>query len=418
MSKEELEKKSMTALLRIANAWYDQMKAGEIPSISLPTRTKYNIEYDDASEVWKYGDKESMRTAGSAKSATHLLKMAYVIGFVKQQLKENRSSTLREMYYISEGWKRAKFTAQEESNFLIEDLEIISEVPREGFHLHPEENGASIYGPMRIREETRRGMRTLHCQDDVGQAGYTIPNNVENIEFVDHDAKFVIALETGGMYDRLIENGFDEEHNAILVHLKGQPARSTRRMLNKISSTWNLPVLVFTDGDPWSYRIYASVAYGAIKSAHMSEMLATPKAQFLGLQPSDIRDYNLPSDKLSDKDIEALNSELTDPRFATDYWKKQINLQIEMGLKSEQQAFAARGLDFVTKKYLPATAERDGDNLIIFTRFLISLIKKCPVSCTFKKNDQTKCKIRKIENIFLLSHKAFSTTINFQIISG
>ena len=166
---------------------------------------------------------------------------------------------------------------------MIEDLEIISEVPREGFHLHPEENGATIYGPMRIREQTRRGLKTIHCQDDVGQAGYTIPNNVESIEFVDHDAKFVIAMETGGMYDRLIENGFDEEYNAILVHLKGQPARSTRRMLNKISTHWNLPILVFTDGDPWSYRIYASVAYGAIKSAHMSELLATPKAQFLGL---------------------------------------------------------------------------------------------------------------------------------------
>ena len=63
MSKEELERKSMAALLRIASTWYDQMKAGEIPSISLPTRTKYNIEYDDTSEVWKYGDKESMRTA-------------------------------------------------------------------------------------------------------------------------------------------------------------------------------------------------------------------------------------------------------------------------------------------------------------------------------------------------------------------
>ena len=92
----------------------------------------------------------------------------------------------------------------------------------------------------------------------------------------------------------------------------------------------------------------------------MSEMLATPKAQFLGLQPSDIRDYNLPSDKLSDKDIEALNSELSDPRFATDYWKKQINLQIDMGLKSEQQAFAARGLDFVTKTYLPARLSEMG----------------------------------------------------------
>src|SRR5512145_401481 len=48
MSKEELEKKSLSALLRIAGAWYDQMKAGEIPSISLPTRTKYNIEFDDS----------------------------------------------------------------------------------------------------------------------------------------------------------------------------------------------------------------------------------------------------------------------------------------------------------------------------------------------------------------------------------
>ena len=353
MSKEELDKRSMKALLAIASAWYDQMKAGAIPSISLPTRTKYNIEFDDASEVWKYGDKESQRTAATAKSATHLLKMAYVIGFVKQQLIENRSSTLREMYYISEGWKRAKFSAQDESNFLVEDLEILTEVPREGFHLRPEEDGASIYGPMRIKEMTRRGLKTIHCQDDVGAAGYSIPNNVETIEFVDHDAKFVIALETGGMYDRLIENGFDEEYGAILVHLKGQPARSTRRMLNKINSTWGIPVVVFTDGDPWSYRIYASVAYGAIKSAHMSELLATPKAQFLGLQPSDIRTYNLPSDKLSDKDVEALNAILTDPRFATEYWKKQINLQLDMGLKSEQQAFAARGLDFVTNKYLP-----------------------------------------------------------------
>jgi DNA topoisomerase-6 subunit A len=360
MSKEELDARSMKAILAIASAWYDQMKSGEIPSISLPTRTKYNIEFDDASEVWKYGDKESLRTAATAKSAVHLLKMAYVIGFVKQQLKENRSSTLREMYYISEGWKRAKFAAQDESNFLVEDLEIISDVPREGFHLRPEEDGASIYGPMRIREQTRRGLKTIHCQDDVGGAGYSIPNNVENIEFVDHDAKFVIAMETGGMYDRLIENGFDEEYNAILLHLKGQPARSTRRMLNRISQNWNIPICVFTDGDPWSYRIYASVAYGAIKSAHLSELLATPKAQFLGLQPSDIRDYNLPSDKLSEKDVEALHAELTDPRFATDYWKRQINLQLELGLKSEQQAFAARGLDFVTKKYLPSRLSEMG----------------------------------------------------------
>ncbi len=360
MSREEMDALAKGRLVGIAREWYDQMRDGIVPFVRLPTRTKQNIEYDDESEVWKYGDKESTRAATTEKSAVHLLKMAYVIGFLKQQLVENRSSTLRELYYISEGWRRAKFSAQDESNLLVEDLEIITDVQREAFHLRPEEDGASIFGPLRIRETTRRGVREMHCQEDVGEAGYPIPNNVDTLDFVDHDAKFVIAIETGGMYARLMENGFDEEYGAILVHLKGQPARSTRRVLRRLNDSLGLPVVVFTDGDPWSYRIYASVAYGSIKSAHMSELLATPQAQFIGVQPTDISDYNLPADHLTEQDTNALKAELTDPRFATEYWRSQINLQLEMKLKSEQQAFASRGLDFVTKEYLPTRLSEMG----------------------------------------------------------
>lgn len=359
-TKEEMEALGLDRLKEIAERWYGQLTDGRIPSIALPTRTKQNIEYDEESEVWKYGDKESMRSASTAKGAVHLLKMAYVISFLKKQLAENRSSTLREMYYISEGWKQAKFGAQDESNKLVEDLEILTDVQREVYHLRPEEDGASIFGPIRIREKTRRGVRDIHCQDDVGETGYQIPNNVDALDFLDHDAKFVIALETGGMYARLIENGFDEEFGAALVHLKGQPARSTRRLLKRIHEEFKLPVVVFTDGDPWSYRIYASVAYGSIKAAHMSELLATPQAQFIGVQPTDIRDYDLPSDRLSEQDVAALKAELTDPRFATDYWREQIGLQLEMGLKAEQQAFASQGLDFVTREYLPARLSEMG----------------------------------------------------------
>jgi DNA topoisomerase-6 subunit A len=360
MSKEALDAQARQELLRIAEAWYDQMVGGVVPSISLPTRTKQNLAFDETSEVWKYGERESLRSAHSAKSALHLLKMSYVIGFLKQQLIENRSSTLREMYYISEGWKKAKFHAQDESNLLIEDLEILTMLQREAFHLRPEEDGATVFGPIRLKEMTRRGVKEIHCQEDVGEAGYAIPNNVENLEFVDHDAKFVIAIETGGMYARLQENGFDEEYGAVLVHLKGQPARSTRRVLHMIYEKFKLPITVFTDGDPWSYRIYASVAYGSIKSAHMSELLATPQAQFIGVQPSDISDYDLPSDTLSERDVQALKSELSDPRFDTEYWRYQIGRQLEIGIKSEQQAFAARGLDYVTKEYLPARLSEMG----------------------------------------------------------
>ena len=118
------------------------------------------------------------------------------------------------------------------------------------------------------------------------------------------------------MFDRLVENGFAEDYNSVLVHLKGQPARSTRRFIKRLNEEMNLPVIVFTDGDPWSFRIFASVAYGAIKTAHISEYLATPSAQFIGITASDIMHYNLPTDKLTDMDVRALNAELNDPRFA------------------------------------------------------------------------------------------------------
>jgi DNA topoisomerase-6 subunit A len=163
----------------------------------------------------------------------------------------------------------------------------------------------------------------------------------------------IVALETGGMFDRLVENKFDEDFRSILVHLKGQPARSTRRMLKRMNEELGLPVYIFTDGDPWSFRIYASVAYGAIKTAHISHWLAVPTAEFVGISASDILNYDLPTDKLNDRDVAALNSELQDPRFQNEFWKSEIETMLKINQKAEQQALAKYGLNFVTDTYLP-----------------------------------------------------------------
>ena len=101
------------------------------------------------------------------------------------------------------------------------------------------------------------------------------------------------------------------------------------------------------------FQNFASIAYGAIKTAHISEYLATPSATYLGITADDIVAYDLPSDDLSKKDIEALNAELSDPRFADSWWQDQINMMLELGKKAEQQSLAKYGLDFVTETYLP-----------------------------------------------------------------
>jgi DNA topoisomerase VI subunit A len=269
---------------------------------------------------------------------------------------QKKSSTLREAYYISEGWELAKFHTQDESNKMAEDLEIISGALREDLRLRPEENGASVIGNLTIEELNRKGdLKKINCRDDVGDGGYALPFNVEKekIKILDADAKFIIAIECGGMFDRLVENGFDEDFQAILVHLKGQPARSTRRFIKRLNEEKNLPVVVFTDCDPWSFRIFASVAYGAIKTAHISEYLATPSAQFLGVTPSDIENYDLPTDSLSKQDEAALQSELVDPRFKDPFWQGEIKFQLESKKKAEQQSLAKYGLEYVTSTYLP-----------------------------------------------------------------
>lgn len=344
-AKEQLEK--------ISGEIVEQLNEGKVPEVEIPTRTKNNIVEED--EIWKFGDKTSKTTANSKNGMNKLLKLAYLVDFLYEQLEEERSSTLREIYYLSESWenRKAHFKSQDESDRLVENLEIMTDMMREDYNLRPEEDGATIIGPLEVKEDTKRGTRKIHCQKDIGEGGYQIPNNPDEVDLLNHEADFVLAVETGGMRDRLVENGFDEDHNSIIVHLKGQPARATRRIIKRLNTELDIPVLTFADGDPWSYRIFGSLSYGSIKSAHLSKHLATPEAMYLGITPQDIVDYELPSDKLTDNDIKALESELEDPRFKTSFWEEQIELQLEIGKKSEQQSLASQGLDFVTETYLP-----------------------------------------------------------------
>ncbi len=356
MSRVRSNEQTKEHLHKVVAEMYDKMVKGEAPTMTLPVRTKNNITFDSKLGVYKYGKRKSVRDATSLGSAKQLLRALHVVEFIEDMIDSGKSSTLREMYYISEGWGYGKFGSQNDSNNLAEDLEVITKCMREDFKLRPEEDGSRIIGNLTINELNRRGewMR-INARDDVGDSGYGVPYNVESekLELIEHDIDFIMAIETGGMFDRLIENGFDEDYRCGLVHLKGQPARSTRRIIKRMSEEWDLPVVVFTDADPWSFRIFASIAFGAIKTAHISEYLATPSATYLGVTSDDILAYDLPSDELSKQDIQALESQKSDPRFTDGWWREQIEMMLEIGKKSEQQSLAKYGLDFVTDTYLP-----------------------------------------------------------------
>jgi len=63
------EEEAREQLLDLAADFYDQFDQGNVPRMQIPTRTKTNIEYDEAEKVWVYGDRSSTRSAKTVSGA-------------------------------------------------------------------------------------------------------------------------------------------------------------------------------------------------------------------------------------------------------------------------------------------------------------------------------------------------------------
>jgi DNA topoisomerase-6 subunit A len=104
---------------------------------------------------------------------------------------------------------------------------------------------------------------------------------------------------------------------------------------------------------------------GSGNAAHISEFFCVPHAKLLGVTPQDIRDYNLPTHSLEDKDKKrAQDAMKNDPFFKNNKpWVNALEDMIKMGVRVEQQAFAARGLNYVLETYLPEKLRSPGKML-------------------------------------------------------
>ena len=139
----------------------------------------------------RYVASKTVRGAKSLLKTVHLAEL-----LIKEHLKNNRGSTLREIYYISET-RISPSSTNRRKRPVHRGPGNRHQPASRGLSCPTKEDGAAVFGPLRLREQTRRGEREMHCQEDVGEAGYQIPFNVDNIQLPGHDAKIVIAIETG-----------------------------------------------------------------------------------------------------------------------------------------------------------------------------------------------------------------------------
>ncbi len=328
------------------------------PDLHFPIRSLKNVSYSQKRGYFEIGKQKKTRTltVNTVKSFAQTLRM---MGLSKDLVETNDFATKRDAYYQSKNWEDARFDEQTESDAVMDDIEAmfsVRGVSREQLRFVPDEHGGAVAGNLIVLDPDRETgeVERIDCTR-FGSGAYSIPSNVEHLSF-QTDAKFILAIETGGVFQRLQSHKFWQTSNCILVSMAGVPTRATRRFIRKLSDECRIPVYAFVDCDPYGIsNIYRTLKVGSGNAAHLSQFFCVPQARYLGVTPADIREYDLPTHPLHDVDVKRARDALkNDPFFqAHKPWQKAINDLLKMGVRAEQQALAKWGLNYVIEEYLP-----------------------------------------------------------------
>ncbi len=328
------------------------------PDLAFPIRSLKNVLYSAKKGYFEIGRQKKIRTltVNTVKTFAQTLRM---MGLSKELIETNDFATKRDAYYQSKNWDEAKFDEQSESDTVMDDIEALFSMrgaSREQLRFVPDEHGGAVAGQLIVLDPDRETgeIERIDCTR-FGSGAYSIPSTVEHLSF-ETDARFILAIETGGVFQRLQSHKFWQTSNCILVSMAGVPTRATRRFIRKLSDECKIPVYAFVDCDPYGIsNIYRTLKVGSGNAAHLSQFFCVPQARYLGVTPQDIIDYRLPTHPLLDVDIKRAKDALkNDPFFRTHkQWQKALQQLLKMKVRAEQQALAKWGLNYVIEEYLP-----------------------------------------------------------------
>ena len=234
----------------------------------IPSRTLSNVRYSPRKKIIEMGGNKNRRQLFDLSQAKAYMRTMLVASGCKQLLDQGKTTSLRGLFYMLkhtiEGAKENTFDDQNECDTIIEDVEVLLDSIREELHLYAENRGAMV-GNITL---TDRG-DTIDCSR-MGSGGYAIPSIVEpeviQLDRKKCDAKFILHVEKGTVWQRFNEDRFWEKYNCILTHGAGQPPRGVRRLLYRMHTELKLPVYCVLDNDPWGYYIYSVLKQGSINS--------------------------------------------------------------------------------------------------------------------------------------------------------
>ncbi|MBD3204331.1 DNA topoisomerase VI [Candidatus Woesearchaeota archaeon] len=353
--KTEQDAQVVEKIKDIADNIYDSVLHKKKPKLALPIRSLSNVDYDPDKGYFEIQDREKIRTltASTVKKFAQTLRMMDVS---KELVETDDIATKREIYYVSKNWEDARFDEQNESDRVMDDVEAMCRVNREQLGFIPEEKGGDVAGELKVIDiDPNTGKEIKIDCTKFGSGAYSVPISVEHLKF-ETKAKFVLVIESAGMFQRLVKHGYYKKASCVLVSMGGVPTRACRRFVRRLSDEMKIPVFAFVDADPYGFlNIYRTLKVGSGNAAHINQYFCVPQAKLIGITTRDIKNYDLPTHPLKDRDIKRIKDGVKNDPFVKHFkqWQKALIEMAKIKKRAEQQALAKHGLNFVMSDYLP-----------------------------------------------------------------
>ncbi|MFN4242985.1 MAG: DNA topoisomerase IV subunit A [Tepidisphaerales bacterium] len=355
---KQRDRETLSKIVRLADSVAHSAFSGRDIKFDIPARTKSNTLWNRRKGILEMGDAKSARELFNLNQARQFMQTVLHSDSIRQLIEAEKTLSLRGMYYKAlhtiQGTRGEKtFASQEESDAILEDLEVSLGALREELHVYAKKRGTMV-GNITIVDSGDE----IDCRR-MGSGGYAVPSITEPdvIQFKKCEAKFVLHVEKDTVWGRFNEDRFWEKHNCILTEGSGQPPRGVRRLLRRLNEELGLPIYCLLDCDPWGHYIYSVIKQGSISLAFESQRLAIPDAKFIGIRAKDYVECELTDDvqiELSDTDRKRANEIANYPWFKDHKgWQKEIDLMLKNGFKMEVESLITKDISYVTEEYVP-----------------------------------------------------------------